>query len=413
MQLQAAMLKQMNTDTGDRSPEAVKPGTSTLPVLAELKPDTSPVDIMDWLELIATPLSDLSDGSAQWWRKVKKEATKSYELWANASPLEKLSIYPEGSEELEGGKWSRVNSRAASMVLLALPDTIKTEMVARRLTGSTVALIFRLMTLYQPGGESEKLKILQNLQSPPQDPDAQRTVEALRSWERWLRRCRELNVQAPDPSLLTRGLNHIVKLLMEKNGDAKFRTSLVKSTLGVDTSPTYDTVEKFFKHLMSECEALAVAGPTTNGTTTTTTPTPTPRGETRIKPVKTETKAGAPHPPPPPRTPTVPTTSDEDSEKSPATRASTPCKFFAKTYKGCARTNKCPFLHSWEGLEKEKNGRCLACGGKGHGAKECPHKKPNGTPKASAKASHGQPPGQAQGFFVLYLNGNLQQECSH
>ena len=396
VQLQAAMLKQMSTDTGDRSPEAVKPGTTTLPFLAEPKPDTSPVDIMDWLELIATPLSDLSDGSAQWWRKVKKEATKSYELWANASPLEKLSIYPDGSEELEGGKWCRVNSRAASMVLLALPDAIKTEMVARRLTGSTVALIFRLMTLYQPGGESEKLKILQNLQSPPQDPDAQRTVEALRSWERWLRRCRELNVQAPDPSLLTRGLNHIVKLLMDKNGDAKFRTSLVKSTLGVDTSPTYDTVEKFFKHLMSECEALAVAGPTTSGTTTTTTSPSTPRGETRIKPVKTEAKPSAPHPPPPPRAPTVPTISDEDSEKSPGTRATTPCKFFAKTYKGCARTNKCPFLHSWEGLEKEKNGRCLACGGKGHGAKECPHKKPNGTPKAAAKAPHGQPAGQAQ-----------------
>ncbi|CAE7255896.1 GIP [Symbiodinium sp. CCMP2456] len=68
-QLQAAMLKQLNTETtGERSPETAEPGTTTLPFLPEPKPDASPVDIMGWLELIATLLSDLSDGAAAWWK---------------------------------------------------------------------------------------------------------------------------------------------------------------------------------------------------------------------------------------------------------------------------------------------------------------------------------------------------------
>ena len=36
-------------------------------------------------------------------------------------------------------------------------------MVARRLTQSTPGLVFRLMTLYQPGGEQEKGLVLQYL----------------------------------------------------------------------------------------------------------------------------------------------------------------------------------------------------------------------------------------------------------
>ena len=52
------------------------------------------------------------------------------------------------------------------MVVAALHDSVRQEVVARRLTGSTVRLIFRILTLYRPGGEGEKLKILQNLQSP-------------------------------------------------------------------------------------------------------------------------------------------------------------------------------------------------------------------------------------------------------
>ena len=279
-QLQAAMLKQYDkSKEGEKSPESIKPGTNVLPLLKEPTAETACVDIMDWMELIDAPMSDLSDGSAGWWRRVVKEAQRTYGEWSLATPVDRLTIMPK-TYELEEGQWSRVNSRAATMIIMALPDAVKQEVVARRHANSTTKLLYRLLQIYQPGGEVEKVKILSQLQSPPAESDPQKAVEALRTWNRWLRRCRELNVQAPDPSLLTRGLNGLVKQVLDKHPDASFRTSLLKSNLRVDTNPSYDTVESYYRHLMGECEALAVGVVTTSTTSVTVKPEP------RLKPVR-------------------------------------------------------------------------------------------------------------------------------
>ena len=376
-QLQAAMLKQMDKGGGeDKSPETVKPGQAALPTLPEVHADTACVDVMDWMEMIDGPMSDLSDSSAGWWRRVTAEAQRAYSVWTLASPLDKLAVAPD-TYGLEDGKYSRLNSRAAAMVVSALHASVRQEVVARRLTGSTVRLIFRILTLYQPGGSDEKFKILQNLQAPAPEQDASKAVVSLRAWSRWLRRCSELGVQAPDPSLLARGLTNMVRGVLDKNQDATFRTSLVKSTLQIDSNPNYEKVDSYFKHLIAECEAMSVASATT--TITTTQP---PKTEPRLRPLKPEPKATT--------TPTAPssstprpasssTTTAGDDGKPTTTKAETPCRFFGKTAKGCTRAGKCPFLHSWEGLDKKD--RCLSCGGKGHVAKECPIKK---TPPSSS-----------------------------
>ena len=106
--------------------------------------------------------------------------SQGYGVWSLATPVERLMVMPE-TVELEGGQWSRVNSRAASMIITALPDTVRQEVVARRLANSTTKLLFRLLQIYQPGGESEKVKILNSLQSPPAESDPQRAVESLRT----------------------------------------------------------------------------------------------------------------------------------------------------------------------------------------------------------------------------------------
>ena len=389
-QLQAVMLKQMTAaekdKDGEQSPETVKPGTTTLPPLPAVRVETASVDIMDWLEMLTSPMSDLSDGSGLWWERVKSTATRSYVEWAQASPMERLRISPPRNESLETGKWSRVNSRASSMLMLALAEGVRSEMVARRLTGSTTSILYRLMTLYQPAGEEEKMRILRNLQEPPQEGDPQRVLEALRSWERWLRRCRELGVTAPDPALLARGLTAMVRKLMEQYPEASFRTSLVKSTLMVDTRPTMESVDGYYRHLLAERETLAV-GLTSS---TTSLPSTATKPEPKIKPMKPE---GIPSVPPPPPLPTTRSSSQNTSggeEISKEKRATTPCRYFGKTFKGCARGAKCPFQHTWEGNEKEKAQRCWTCGGK-HLTKQCPNQKPgpssSSTTTPSAKAS--------------------------
>ena len=386
-QLQAAMLKQMSSDkNGEKTPETVKPGTSTLPSLPQVKSETASVDLLDWLELIEAPMSDLSDGSASWWKQVRTTSSAAYDKWVVAGPMERLGVVPVSVEELEEGRWSRVNSRAASMILSALDESIRSELVSRRMTGSVVSIIFRLLTLYQPGGEEEKYRTLQQLQNPPKETEPGKAVESLRSWSRWLRRCRELNLQIPDPSLLVRGLNAIVKGVMEKSNEANFRTNLVRSTLMIDSNPTSESVEKYYKHLMGECESLATAIPTNVSTST-----PTPKAEPRLRPVKPDTRTPPTTsiPPIPPRSSSQTTPGTEEEKDR---RATTACKFFGRTFKGCARAGRCPYLHSWEGIEKEKSSRCLACGGK-HMAKECPNKKvQGGSPGGAANSEPKAPP---------------------
>ena len=382
-QLQAAMIKQLDKGAeGDRSPEQVKPGTTALPLLKEVAAETACVDVMDWLEMIDGPMSDLSDSSAGWWRAVMSEANRAYGIWTQAAPLDKLSIAPDPTN-LENGKFSRLNSRAAAMIIASLHDSVKQEVVARRLTGSTVRLIFRILTLYQPGGEDEKYKILQNLQSPTPETEPGRAVTALRAWSRWLKRCTELHVQAPDPSLLARGLTQLVKAVIEKSSDASFRTSLIKSILQIDTNPSYDKVDSYYKHLMAECEALALTTPTTSYPMTTVV-----KPEAKLKPVKPEgrpTSGTHCSSAPPGRATTSTSTSSStvpEATQHTGPKSEVPCRYFGRTAKGCSRASKCPFMHSWEGLDKKD--RCLNCGGKGHAAKDCSAKR---TPPASTSTT--------------------------
>ena len=72
-----------------------------------------------------------------------------------------------------------------------------------------------------------------------------------------MQRAQGIAVTCPDPMILARGLSVIVAGVLQKNADAAFRTSLVKNTLMVDTSPTLATVMQYQQHLKAEMETLA------------------------------------------------------------------------------------------------------------------------------------------------------------
>ena len=154
------------------------------------------------------------------------------------------------------------------MLLQAMAETVRAEMVARSITRSPVALLFRLYTMYQPGGESEKAYILQYLVTPPKAQTAVEMVATLRQWERMLLRADNLRIAKPDPSPLVRGLNALVGDVWAKDRDVTFRTQLVKSRLGVDVSPTWESALQLHQHLRAEAENM-VHAPTTTTTTTT------------------------------------------------------------------------------------------------------------------------------------------------
>ena len=119
--------------TGMRQlPATVKPGVSSLPKLKGIDPNTSPIDFQDWVTLLKAPTHALSATSQLWWPKVVSRPTEGL-------------VKPNIPVELTIGNWSRVNSRATSMLLAAIEDDFRTEMVNRRMCDSAVGILYRLM----------------------------------------------------------------------------------------------------------------------------------------------------------------------------------------------------------------------------------------------------------------------------
>ena len=186
-----------------------------------------------------------------------------------------------------------------------------------------------------------------------------------------MRRSEAINLMKPDPTILTKGLSSIVQGVLATE---------YQSSLGVDVSPTYDSVDSYHKHLLAEMEALASGVATGSSTMPLSPATPT----TRMKELRTAARqgGGGEHVSTSPSTsPTTRTEADKASK-----RAETSCRYFGKSQKGCTRGAKCPFRHAWDGASDRKD-RCLACGGKGHMARECPTKKGPPTPSAATRST--------------------------
>ena len=342
-QLQEVQLKQMEKKD---VPEVVKPGISSLPMLDSPGKESSPVDIQDWLEEVGSIMGDLSDTSHEWWRAVRETADGHYKKWVTATPMEKLTIALPKDVKLEHGKYGRVNSRAAGMILGALPSEVKSEMVTKKCTGSSTSLVYKLLTTYRPGGEQEKTLLLEQLTTPEGVATPDLAVQALRKWGRWFLRAKDLTVTVPDPVLMVKGLATIVGPVLSKNQDAWLRTTMMRNRLQLDSNPTEETTLDYHRHLQAEMELLSTAN-TTQGRT----------------PPKLKSAAAA-------DSSAVATTSTTRQRQEKKDR---PCRWFAKSDEGCKKGADCPFQHDWGGTSKA--GRCLLCSALGHQKKDCPTKR--------------------------------------
>ena len=119
-------------ESQDGAPEPVKPT------------DSAPIDLADWLTLIEPAMTDLSDSSGQWWELVVDEARKWYSHYIHLRPLQRATCVIEPSLELQKPKWVRVEKHAISMMLAAVPTSVKEELVATRAL-SPLGLVSKLM----------------------------------------------------------------------------------------------------------------------------------------------------------------------------------------------------------------------------------------------------------------------------
>jgi len=249
--IQRQMLEHRDEETGT---ESVRQAPA-LPALSEWSATTGPIDLNDWMALIEPMMCDLSNSSAQWWQQLVMEAHLWYQRHLQLPPLDRVAHVPAPSTELAKPKWARLERRASTLLLMAVPEGQREELIsAKRL--SAMAIICQLLVTYQPGGLAEKELILRSLELPPESSNLVEAVQSLRRWARWRRRAADLQISEPDPFLLLKGLNRIIRKPLENNRGLSFRISLARSTLQVDSTPTSTSVTSFALHLVAEFEQV-------------------------------------------------------------------------------------------------------------------------------------------------------------
>ena len=155
-----------------------------LHVLPEWSADSAPVDFSDWLLLVSSQMSDLSSTSSVWWDLVVEESRAWYRKHQTLKPLEKLRHLTKPSVDLQATKWKRLEKRASTFLLKAIPEQQKEDLVASK-DISVMNILCRLMLCYQPGGSQEKQAVLSALESPSEANSISEAITGLKKWLRW------------------------------------------------------------------------------------------------------------------------------------------------------------------------------------------------------------------------------------
>ena len=154
-----------NTSTPERPEEPAK-YIAELPKLAAVDISSSAVMCGNWLAQLRQIFAGLSPSAVVWWQSVEQAASKHYQRWLIADPLDRLSLDPSAViAAFNEVKYQRVKSRAVSLILAAIPQNLRDEAVSNRWL-STAALLFRIQCVYQPGGSSERSMLLSQLTVP-------------------------------------------------------------------------------------------------------------------------------------------------------------------------------------------------------------------------------------------------------
>ena len=348
--------------------EVVKPGTTSLTSLpAVSKGAETALLFQDWLEVTSSVMRDVSEQSGVWWEAVLQEVERAYKVWLAATPLERLNVFPEG-KELSEGRWTRLNARVASMLLSAMTVEQRGDMVAHRISTNVVKMLYRLHTVYQPGGSHERQDVLRRLQGPldyQTEDSLEGALGVLRNWPRWMSRCTTVGMSPPDASVLARGLKLLTSKWIDSSPDAAFRTSMLRTSLRLDGQPTMESVFAYQKHLQAEIETLVSSQPRSSVATSKDLP--------HVRALEGNQPTSA---------------SPKGKDKSKGQGSGELCRYFMKAT-GCKRGLKCGYSHDMSSLDRAvRNKKCLACGSEGHRQRECTVGKPS--PKATSTSSGGQ-----------------------
>ena len=323
-----------------RGVEIVRTGVPDLPTLQPWTPSQGPLQLGDWLLTVEPIAADLSATSEKWWALMVKSAEDWYQRHMAMSPLDRVQHDVRPPQEVNLEKWSRLERRMASLLLQAVPEVVKEELIsARRL--SVFGILTQLLLTYCPGGVLEKQTLLRSLEDPMEVATMAEAPSAIRRWLRWKLRSQEIGAVTPDPALLLKGLNKLTRKVLESNKELQFRVSLARNSLGVDTRPTDITVNQFATHLLAEVEQVSLAEKRAASVGM--------KGDVKLKAMEVDKGKGKGK-----------DKLDGDEKQKPK------CKFYL-TDGGCRKGKECGFSHD---VRDEKR-RCYTCGSVDHLSPSC------------------------------------------
>ena len=354
-----------------------------LPKLQAPELTTSAVNCGNWLAQVRQVLVGLSPSASVWWLAVESAAQSQYQRWLRADPLDRLLLDPSGVyADFSMDRYQRVESRAVSLILAAIPGHIRDGAVSNRWL-NTSSLIFRIMCLYQPGGASERSMLLSQLVSPEAVKSLSSGVSLLRRWQQHFSRVRELQAALPDSSLLLRGIDQATTGLLNQHPSLCFRVNAFRNRVALDYNPSISTVLQLVKLLQAEFESAALSA--------------------EVHPPDKRARAAAVQPSstpvPPPPAPKVPNpksgmlgASDPQAKSlegplegkgkgkgkdkgKDGSRDPGVCYNFAGGI-GCRYGDSCRFQHDKTAAKRSK--RCMVCGQEGHFRSEYPLVAPQG-----------------------------------
>lgn len=223
--------------------------------LPPLQLETSALGFGDWLTLIDPMIADISYSSGEWWSFVMEEVRKTYEDWLQKDPLGRLRLQVKRTETIEA--WPRAEKRAINMLLQAIPEKLKLELVSSRKL-SVTQIMFKLFCLFQPGGQSERASLLHLMTDQKMASNPQELASNLRQWIRLLARSEELGLVLPDPMVLAGVLGKFSDSLSKQGTQVGFRLASTRQQLHMDSRPSLDDVKTFAEYLLAEAEDLNV-----------------------------------------------------------------------------------------------------------------------------------------------------------
>ena len=332
-----------------------------LPMLPEHQGRESGIICGDWMVQVRPLIGDVAPMALCWWDDLMSEVMRRYQTWLQSDPLERLRM-PSPQQGLYNfnATRKRLELRISTMLLAAMPPSLKEEVVAsRQLTAGEI--MYKVLRHYQPGGVQEKTETLQSLSVMQSAKTAKEAVESLRRWRRRQLRALELHASLPDPSIMVKGLTTLCAEILMLAPQASFRLSTFRLQQRLDINPTTDSLDAYYQMLLAEMEHLSLSPEST------TTASGGSRSSAPDTPSGAKVKALKPG--------------------SPTPGGTSVCRAWG-TEGGCRFGRECRFGHDWSSLA-DKGTRCWICSGVGHQKAACPFRRGD----ASGGSGSGGSPG--------------------